>query len=117
MRITDGTAESGSVNDFTIPPIVTSTFNPMETYVEKDFTILVDDVIEDIEKFTITLASPGGGGGEIKEPSTATVYITDATSKYTVILVSLWSKLGRFLSITNVISVSKLTVTSSLRRS
>ena len=81
MRITDGTAQAGTGNDFTSPASVTNTFNPMETYVEKEFTILVDDVIEDIEKFTITLEPPGGGGGEIKEPSMATVYITDATSK------------------------------------
>ena len=43
--------------------------------------ITPDEVIEDVEKFTVTLQNPVGGFINPNEPSTTSVYILDETGK------------------------------------
>ncbi len=80
MNAVDVTAEgTGSNADYTVPVEVKGTFAAQVTYQSLQFTIIPDDLIENTEKFTITLQN--NVRGEIKEPNMATVYILDDTCR------------------------------------
>ncbi|XP_072033190.1 adhesion G-protein coupled receptor V1-like [Amphiura filiformis] len=80
MNIVDVSAEGTGADADYSAPAVKSTFAPGDTYMTKQFTINTDALIENIEKFTITLQT--NTRGEIKEPNMATVYILDETTCY-----------------------------------
>ena len=68
--------------DYTPTGVSTVSFPEGVDFVDMPFIIITpDEVIEDIEKFTVTLQNPVGGFINPNEPSTTSVYILDETGK------------------------------------
>ena len=62
-----------------VPDDTTASFANGVEFVDMTFNIEADDVVEDLESFTITLENPSSGF--VAEPGTATVFILDETGK------------------------------------
>ena len=78
LNIKDVSTEGAA--DYSVPDDTTASFAKGVEFVDMTFNIEADDVVEDLESFTVTLENPSSGF--VAEPATATVFIIDETGKF-----------------------------------